>query len=172
MRTSTFRLIPAALAAVLLAATTACDSATGPVPELTIAATSDSVRVTRIEGDFSAVTVRITLSIYNNGSVPVYLMPCAEQLEREAVSGWVAVWSPVCLAAPVPPIEIGPGDEYRYPFEVYAAQNANSQTDWIDASVAGRYRVLLGIAAQREGDGQLRLLPVHERASHPFVLRE
>ncbi len=126
--------------------------------------------------------LEIPYTFENKTGGVVFIVNCngshAQVLERQEAGVWSLAWwtlLPLCLD---PPIEIGPGEIFSGTLHAsWGAPGSNSVQTALPEDLLGVYRVRWGNALSsfsfdREGGGFGPAIPLEQRVSNPFVIRD
>ena len=129
---------------LVLASILSCSTVTEPE------GTATATVVRQTTENSGALDLTLDVVVTNEGSTPLWLMPCSASMERlDANNRWQNVWSAVCtLIAPADPFpeqsKILPGESRSVTLGVYAAARNGS---WPSVDRAGTYRLQLWLVA-------------------------
>ena len=164
----------ALLISLSLAACDLLDAQSGDFEGPLIRTNDSTYTVQRTE---EALEAAIPLTLNNETGGTVYINRCHTPtppvLQKKTEEGWKGVYSSVRLACLEPPVVIEEGEEYEYTFEMNANLRDNSFPRFGAEEIAGTYRLKWELHMEYdEGDPAYDLLPLENRISNTFALRE
>lgn len=164
---SNLRYLPtSALGCLLLFAFSSCAQNLETVA-ITIKAVPDTVTLIR---NPDAAFFRISAIMRNVANRPLVVADCGPSAQRAINGEWVTIFMPVCLGSAQ--WVLSPGDSAVIPALVYGYTAPNTEPHLDPRMVAGRYRLLFGIALADRSRGVTDLLPIDRRTSSVFFVKE
>ena len=113
-----------------------CKSATEPAIQVSVAVRLDTVVASLASG---RAHVEVPLSLRNDGTGEVYILPCEQRLQRDDGGRWSTVTSAKCLLVTGQEAKIGPGEQYLF---TLVAESGDGRA-WSPVTIPGLYRVAL-----------------------------
>ena len=156
-----------AVAAGCLAA--ACEGTTGPrTPLATVIVNADTVQASTFTGPrVTWVNFKVPVSIRNDDVLAIEEPTCTTWIEWADASDWKTAYAPGCLLSGGLHTWIQPGETRSYEMSISAAVEGPGAPAWEAPSIAGTYRVSLGLVLQQGVSGLIPRVP-----SNAFVIRE
>jgi hypothetical protein len=134
---------------------------------MSIKAVPDTVTLIR---NPDQVLFRVSAIMRNADSRALVVSECGPLAQREISGDWVTIFMPICLASPE--WILMPGDSAVIPAVIYGYMAPNTGPRLDPRMVAGRYRLLFGVALADKSRRITDVLPIDQRASSVFFVKD
>ncbi len=146
-------------------------SATSPSTPLGYVITVDRTEAT-LERRGSWVGFRVTTTIHNNRTQPLFIMRCEVEAQRHIGDRWITVWNELCLATRMTPATIGPGDSLQRTLTVGGPTNPSDPLRLDERFGIGTFRIVFPLSYTRTTFYPTNLPSEANRASPEILVKD